>query len=354
MDPMTDDTGTATTGGHGTTAVIAALLANLSIAIAKFVAFSVTGSSSMLAEGVHSVADSGNQGLLLLGGRRARRSPDDEHPFGYGRERYFWGFVVALVLFTLGSMFAIYEGLHKIEHPEQITSPEWAFGVLAFAMLAEGFSLRTALKEAEAVKGDATHWQFIRRAKSPELPVVLLEDFGAMVGLVFALVGVSLSVVLDDPVWDGYGTLAIGVLLGIIAVILVIEMKSLLIGESAHRKDLEAIAAAVEVEPDVIRLIHLRAEHIGPEELLVGMKVEFLHELSVAEVAATIDRVERNIRIGVPTARVIFIEPDVHRDHHPGVAFVPEHQGHIDPEDPDYAAITGQVRAVDPDDEIWS
>ena len=349
-----DDAAHAAAHGHGTKAVIAALLANLSIAVAKFVAFSVTGSSSMLAEGVHSVADSGNQGLLLLGGKRARRAADTEHPFGYGRERYFWGFVVALVLFTLGAMFAIYEGIHKIENPEEITNPQWAFGVLAFALLAEGTSLRTAMGEARKLKGPATYWQFIRRAKSPELPVVLLEDFGAMIGLVFALVGVTLSVVLDQPVWDGYGTLAIGILLGIIAVILVVEMKSLLIGESANRKDLEAIAAAVEVEPDVIRLIHLRAEHIGPEELLVGMKVEFLHELTVAEVAATIDRVERNIRGGVPSARVIYIEPDVHHAHLAAAAFVAPHQGHIDPDDPDYAAITGQVQVVDPDDEIWS
>ncbi|MBX3286753.1 MAG: cation diffusion facilitator family transporter [Actinobacteria bacterium] len=349
-----DDQAHAAAHGHGTKAVFAALGANVAIAVSKFVAFSVTGSSSVLAEGVHSVADSGNQLLLLLGGRRARRAADREHPFGYGRERYFWGFVVALVLFTLGAMFAVYEGLHKIEHPEEITNPEWAFGVLAFALLAEGTSLRTAVKEARKTKGDASYWRFIRRAKSPELPVVLLEDFGAMIGLCFALVGVSLSVALDDPVWDGYGTLAIGILLGFIAIVLVVEMKSLLIGESANRKDLEAIAAAVEVEPDVIRLIHLRAEHIGPEELLVGMKVEFLHELTVAEVAATIDRVERNIRGGVPTARVIYIEPDVHHAHLATASFVAPHEGHIDRDDPDYASITGQVQAVDPDDDIWS
>jgi len=341
-------------GGHGTRAVIAALLSNLAVAISKFVGFAVTGSSAMLAEAVHSVADSGNQGLLLLGGKRARRAADHEHPFGYGRERYFWGFVVALVLFTLGSLFAIYEGLHKIEHPEEITSPAWALGILGFAMIAEGFSLRTAVIETRKLKGTSSYWQYIRRAKNPELPVVLLEDMGAMIGLVLAFSGVSLAVITGNGKWDGYATLAIGILLGCIAMVLVVEMKSLLIGESASRKDVEAIAAAVEVEPDVIRIIHLRAEHIGPEELLVGIKVEFLHELTVVEVAATIDRVERNIRHGVPTARVIYIEPDVHRDHYAQAQYVAEHSGHIDPDDPDYAAITGIDPAVQVDDEIWS
>ncbi|MGI8755497.1 MAG: cation diffusion facilitator family transporter [Acidimicrobiales bacterium] len=344
-------------GGHGTGAVIAALLANLAVAAAKFVGFLVTGSSSMLAESVHSSADSGNQGLLLLGGRRARRSADHDHPFGYGRERYFWGFVVALVLFTLGSLFAIYEGLHKIEHPERIESPQWALGILGFALVTETLSFRKATSEAARLKGKASYWQFIRRAKSPELPVVLLEDFAALLGLVFAAAGVIAATVTEDGIWDGYGTLAIGILLGIVAVILVIEMKSLLIGESASRKDMEAIRGAVEVDPDVVQVIHLRAEHIGPEELLVGVKVEFLPEMTVVEVASSINRVERSIRAGVPAARVIYVEPDVHWDHRGESGYVAEHAGHIDPHDPAYASITGQHRAVDlddVDDDIWS
>ncbi len=340
--------------GHGTKAVIAALVANLAIAIAKFGGFLVTGSSSMLAESVHSIADSGNQCLLLLGGRRAKQAADGSHPFGYGRERYFWGFVVALVLFTLGSLFAIYEGLHKIEHPEKLTSPEWAIGILLFAMVAEGFSFRTAVREADKLKGDASYWQFIRRAKSPELPVVLLEDFGALVGLVLAMAGVTMTVVTDDGRWDGYGTLSIGILLGIVAIILVVEMKSLLIGESASKKDVEAMRAAIEIEPEVVRVIHFRAEHIGPEELLVGAKVEFLHELTVVEVSQAIDRVERNIRANVPTARVIYLEPDVHDEHRARGGYVAEHEGRISPDDPDYASITGQHRAIAPDDDIWS
>lgn len=337
--------------GHGSRAVLAALLANLAVAVAKFVGFTVTGSSSMLAESIHSVADSGNQGLLLLGARRSRKAANEEHPFGYGRERYFWGFVVALVLFSLGSLFAIFEGLHKLEHPEPIESPEWALGILGFALIAEGFSLRTAIRESRRSKGSSSYWQFIRRAKSPELPVVLLEDLGAMIGLTFALAGVTASVVTDDGVWDAYGTLAIGTLLGIIAIVLVVEMKSLLIGESASRKDIEAIRAAIEIDPDVIRVIHLRTEHLGPDELLVGTKVEFQHQLTVAEVAGTIDRVERSIRAGVPSARLIFVEPDVH-DEHRQKSFVTEHTGHIDPDDPRYVDITGHL--PEGDDAIWS
>ena len=339
--------------GHGTTAVIAALLANLAIAIAKFVGFAITRSSSMLAEGVHSVADSGNQCLLLLGGRKAKKAANEEHPFGYGRERYFWGFVVALVLFSFGSLFALYEGLHKVRHPEPIESPAWAFGILGFALLAEGMSFRTAKREADKIRDDASYWQFIRRAKQPELPVVLLEDFGALIGLVLAIICVGISVATDDGRWDGYGSIAIGTLLGLIAIVLVVEMKSLLIGESATKKEVEAIRAAIEIEPDVIRVIHLRTLHIGPEELLVGAKIEFLHELTVAEVASTIDRVERTIRAGVPTARVIYIEPDVHHDHRaPG--FVQEHQGTINPDDPAYVGITGHLPEGDDGDDIWS
>ncbi len=341
--------------GHGTKAVIAALLANLAVAAAKFGGFLITGSSSMLAESVHSVADSGNQGLLLLGGRRAKKAADDAHPFGYGRERYFWGFVVALVLFTLGSLFAIQEGLQKIgEGHHKLESPEWAIGILAFALVAEGLSFRTAIKEADKLRGQANYWQFIRRAKSPELPVVLLEDFGALIGLVLALAGIAMAVITGDGVWDGYGTLGIGILLGLIAVVLVWEMKSLLIGESASKKDVEAMRAAIEIEPEVIRVIHLRAEHIGPEELLVGAKVEFLHELTVVEVSQTIDRVERNIRANVPWARVIYLEPDVHDEFRATGGYVAEHQGHIGRDDPDYAKITGQHPAINVEDEIWS
>jgi cation diffusion facilitator family transporter len=300
-------------GGHGTKAVIAALLANAGIAVAKFVGFVITGSASMLAEAIHSVADSGNQGLLLLGGKRARRKADLHHPFGYGRERYFWAFIVALVLFSLGGAFAIFEGIEKIRHPHEVESPEVAIGILLFAILLEGFSFRTAIKEAAKIRGDAGWWQFIRRSKNPELPVVLLEDLGALVGLVFALAAVTATIVTDDSLWDGIGTLNIGVLLTVIAVILAIEMKSLLIGESASPDDEKAIRGAIEGSPSVRRLIHMRTEHLGPDELLVAAKLEFDGTLSFPDVARAVDDTEARLREAVPAAKIVYIEPDVHR-----------------------------------------
>jgi cation diffusion facilitator family transporter len=313
--------------GHGNKAVIAALFANLGIAVAKFVGFLFTGSSSMLAESVHSVADTGNQGLLLLGGKRAQKQATPEHPFGWGRERYFWSFVVALVLFSLGSVFALYEGIHKVQHPEPIESAVWALGILFFAILLEGYSFRTAIVETNKIKGDdVTYRQFIRHSKTPELPVVLLEDLGAMVGLVLAFFAVTTSVVTDDGRWDGYGTISIGLLLGVIAIVLAVEMKSLLIGESAAPKQQEAILAAIEIEPGVQRVIHMRTEHLGPDELLVCAKVEFMHDLSFPEIAEAVNRVENNIRANVAEARVIYLEPDVADEHRVG-PMVPEHGG---------------------------
>jgi cation diffusion facilitator family transporter len=301
-------------GGHGTKAVVAALFANAGIALAKFVGFLVTGSGSMLAESVHSAADTGNQGLLLLGGRRARRSPTPEHPFGYGRERYFWSFVVALMLFSLGGMFALYEGVEKIRHPHELESAGVAVGILLFGIVLECFSFRTAIVEANHVKDPRTSWwRFVRRSKSPELPVVLLEDLAALVGLVTALAAVSLSIVTDDSVYDAIGTLTIGALLVVIASILAFEMKGLLIGEAASPDDEQAIAGAIEVEPSVTRLIHLRTQHIGPDELLVGAKIELVDGLSVAEVTEVVNRVETSVRRAVPTARVMYLEPDVFR-----------------------------------------
>jgi len=316
--------------GHGNKAVVAALISNLAIAVAKFGGFLLTHSASMLAESVHSVADTGNQALLLLGGRRAKKAATPEHPFGYGRERYFWAFVVALVLFSMGAMFAIYEGVEKILHPHHIEDPKYAFAILGFAILAEGFSFRTAIKETRAAKSDdASYRQFIKNAKVPELPVVLLEDFAALCGLVIAAAALTVAVVTDDAVWDGYGTLSIGILLGIVAIVLAWEMKSLLIGESASTKQQEAIRAAIEIEPGVLQLIHMRTEHLGPDELLVCAKVEFDHTLTLPEVAAAVDRVERNVRANVPSARVMYLEPDVARDKREQPV-VPEHTGSHD------------------------
>ena len=298
--------------GGGTRAIIAALVANAGIAVAKFVGYLITGSSSMLAESVHSVADTSNQGLLLLGGKRAKRAATAEHPFGYGRDRYFYSFVVALLLFSLGSVFAIYEGIHKLEEPEPLTSPLVAVGILVVAIALETYSFRTAIKESRPLKGNGTWWQFIRQSKVPELPVVLLEDLGALVGLILALLAVGLTVLTGDPVFDALGTISIGILLGIIAIILIIEMKSLLIGEGATPPVLGKINAEL-VGGDVQRVIHIRTQYLGPEELLVAAKIALTPALSTAEVAAAIDEAEARVRAKVAEARLIYLEPDLDR-----------------------------------------
>lgn len=296
-----------------TRAILAALTANAGIAVAKFVGFLITGSSSMLAESVHSVADTSNQALLLLGQRRARREATSLHPFGYGRSRYFYSFVVALVLFTLGAVFALYEGYHKISHPEPLTSPLVAVIILAVAIGLEGYSFRTAMVESRPLKGTGNWWQFIRRSRNPELPVVLLEDTGALLGLLFALLGVGLSVLTGNPVWDGVGTMLIGALLGVIAVILMVEMHSLLIGEGATAEENRSIQAALEGTEHVDRVIHLRTQYLGPEEMLVGAKIALGPGTDLATVAAAIDRAEAAVRAAVPAARVIYLEPDLDR-----------------------------------------
>lgn len=300
-----------------TRAILAALLANAGIAVAKFVGFLVTGSSSMLAEAVHSVADTSNQGLLLIGQRQARKEADPLHQFGYGRSRFFYSFVVALVLFSLGSVFALYEGYHKITHPAELTSPIVAIVILVVAIGLEGYSFRTAVKESRPLKRSGTWWRFIRTSRNPELPVVLLEDSGALVGLVLALAGVGLTVLTGDPVWDGVGTVGIGVLLGVIAVVLMIEMHSLLIGEGATGEEDRAIRSALERTDNIDRVIHLRTQYLGPEEMLVGAKIALPPSTELATVAATIDAAEAAIRAAVPAAAVIYLEPDLDRT--PGV-----------------------------------
>jgi len=294
-------------------AIIAAFFANLGIAIAKFIGFALTGAASMLAEAIHSVADSSNQGLLLLGGKRARRAADAEHPFGYGRERYFWSFVVAMVLFSLGGMFALYEGVQKLRKPHEVESVIVAVVILTLAIVFETFSFRTAIKESNHVRGEASWWQFIRRSKSPELPVVLLEDLGALVGLILALVGVGLAEFTGNPRWDAVGSVSIGLLLLVIAIILAVEMKGLLIGESAAPEMQAKIRTAMEGDDSVQRVIHMRTQHIGPDELLVGAKLEFDGHLGFAEVATAVNRIEKSVRDACPQARMIYLEPDIAR-----------------------------------------
>ncbi|WP_020664979.1 cation diffusion facilitator family transporter [Amycolatopsis benzoatilytica] len=299
--------------GGGTKAIVAALAANAGIAVAKFAGFLVTGSSSMLAEAVHSLADTSNQGLLLLGQKTSKRRATREHPFGYGRDRYFYSFIVALMLFTLGAAFALYEGIHKIIEPQPLDTPVVAVIILVVAICLEGYSFLTAMGESRKIKGNASWWRFIRQAKEPELPVVLLEDSGALLGLVFALLGVGLSVLTGNPVFDGIGTVFIGVLLGVIAIILIIEMKSLLIGEGATDADLATIVdelAAGKVE----RVIHIRTQYLGPDELLVAAKLALVPGLDTAAVATAIDDAEARVRAKVPVATLIYLEPDLDRE----------------------------------------
>ena len=294
-------------------AVFAALAANLGIALAKFVAFLITGSASMLAEAVHSVADTGNEVLLIVGRGRSIRPPSEEHPFGFGRERYFYGFVVSVMLFTVGAAFSVYDGIHKIMHPEPVRTPSVAFAVLALSAVLEAFSLRTGIKEANPMRGDRSWGTFIRRTKAPELPVVLLEDLAALIGLGFAFAGVALATLTGNGRWDGAGSLAIGALLATAAAILAVEMKSLLIGEAASAEVVRLIVAALEDGPEGVRVIHMRTVHISPDSILVAAKIAVRESDTGAQVAAGIDAAERRIRAAVPIARTIYLEPDIYR-----------------------------------------
>jgi cation diffusion facilitator family transporter len=294
-------------------AIIAAFFANLGIAIAKFVGFLLTGSAGLIAESVHSLADTGNQGLLMLGGKRGKRPADRAHPFGYGPERYFWSFIVALVLFSMGGLFALYEGIEKVRHPHALENASIAYGILVFAILLETYSLTTAIREARHVKGDRTWWRYIRTAKSPELPVVLLEDIGAEAGLVVALLGLIMADVTGDPRWDAVGSISIGVLLVVIAVVLAIEMKGLLLGESASDEQQSAIEAAISGSPSVRGIIHVRTMHLGPDQILVAAKVEYDPDLEVPELAVAINATETALRTAVPLELTIYIEPDIRR-----------------------------------------
>jgi cation diffusion facilitator family transporter len=314
-------------------AVVAALAANLGIAIAKFIAFLITGSASMLAESVHSVADTGNEALLLIGRGRSRRARTAEHPFGFGRERYFYAFVVAVMLFTVGSVFSIYDGIHKILMPGHLDSPAVAYGVLGLSMVLEGFSLRTAIREANEVRQKGLGWRhFIQATKTPDLPVVLLEDTAALIGLCFAFLGVLLSQLTGHEQWDGVGSVGVGVLLACAAFIVGYETKSLLIGESASEETAARIVAALEGGPEKFRLIHLRTSHIGPDNLLVAAKIGVPAELTAVDLTAGIDAAEKRVRAAVPIAETIYLEPDIYRP------------GQEDPTDPSVAIVQRTTR----------
>ena len=297
----------------GTKAVIAALLANSGIAVSKFVAFVITGSTSMLSEAIHSVADALNQVLLLIGGKRSKRVADDKYQFGYGRVRYVYGFMVAIVLFMVGGIYSLYEGWHKWNHPEPVNNHWIAIGVLTIAIILESLSFRTAILETNRVRGKRSFAKFVRDARQPELPVILLEDFGALLGLVFAMFGVSFAVITGDGRWDGMGAMAIGTLLIIIAVILIREMSAMLVGEGALPEEYDAVKAALESAPLVERVIHLRTLHVGPDALLVGAKIAITRCDTAQEIAQGIDEAERLLRLAVPSAQYVFLEPDLDR-----------------------------------------
>ncbi|MEU8898431.1 cation diffusion facilitator family transporter [Nocardia sp. NPDC048505] len=299
--------------GGSRTAIFAALGANAGITVAKFVGALITGSSSMMAEAIHSVADTGNQGLLLLGQKRSEQEPDAKHPFGYGRNRYFYAFVVALVLFTLGSLTAIHDGINKIRHPEHLEKPFVAIAILVVALCLEGFSLRTGMRESRGLKGRGSWWHFIRESRNPELPVVLLEDSGALIGLSFAFAGVGLTVLTDDPIWDGLGTLGIGILLGCIAVVLIVEMKSLLIGEGATATEDAAIRELLVDGNRIERVLRMRTEYLAPDQLMVAAKVRMTPFLDVTEVADAINDAEARVRTALPNVDVMYLEPEIAR-----------------------------------------
>ncbi|MGS0561401.1 cation diffusion facilitator family transporter [Microbacterium aurugineum] len=300
----------------GNKAIVAAFLANLGIALAKFVAWALSGSASMLAEAIHSVADSGNQLLLMLGGRKARREADRAHPFGYGRERYVYAFVVSIILFSVGGLFAIYEGVEKLTNPHELDRTWWwlPLVVLFIAIGLESFSLRTAVRESNIVREKGQSWvSFVRRSKAPELPVVLLEDVGALTGLTFALLGVGLTLLTGNPVFDALGTVMIGVLLVLIAIVLGVETKSLLVGEGATAADHDRIVDAINAGDEIEKIIHMKTLYLGPDELMVAAKIALNADKPLREAADDINAIEARIREAVPVARIVYIEPDVYR-----------------------------------------
>ncbi|QIM15385.1 cation diffusion facilitator family transporter [Leucobacter insecticola] len=298
----------------GNKAIIAAFLANMGIAVTKFIAWAFSGSSSMLAEGVHSLADSGNQLLLLLGGRRARKAADKDHPFGHGRVRYVYAFIVAVVLFSVGGVFSVYEGIGKIRHPHPLEVWWLPLLVLGVAIVLESFSLRTAVRESKPLKGSLSWRQFIQRSKAPELPVVLMEDIAALLGLVIAFIGVGLTVVTGNGLFDGISTVAIGVLLVLVALVVGMKVKSLLVGEGASEEDVANIEAAILASKDIDRIIHMKTLYLSPDEFMVGAKVSLQASCTMHEVSVIINLAERRIREAVPAAKTIYLEPDVYLD----------------------------------------
>ena len=294
-------------------AIVAALGANIGIAATKFVAAAVSGSASMFAEAIHSLADSGNQVLLIVGGRRSRREATENHPFGFGRSRYIYAFLVSIVLFSIGGLFSIVEGINKLHEGHELEQAWLPLSVLGVSIVLETFSLRTALTEVKKDRGDKTLIQYIRHAKAPELPVVVLEDIAALVGLVLAFAGVGLTVLTHNPIFDAIGTLAIGGLLVLVAIILGLETSSLLVGEGATTADVSDIRRALQDAKGINSVIHLKTLYLGPDEIMLGAKIAVNPELTALEIAQIIDAAEEAVRTAIPAVRVIYLEPDILR-----------------------------------------
>ncbi|MBX3312740.1 MAG: cation transporter [Actinobacteria bacterium] len=338
--------------GHGTGVVIVAVVLDLAVGAAAGVAWSVTDARSCLAVAVAAAALAVGRLAILLGGRRVRRTPDDDHPFHHGRERYFWAFVLAVAAAGAAAAVAIGLGAARIDDGTAPTEPEIAAAVLAGAAVVQVVALLVLRAAADRVRGEVALRRFVRRGRSPELPVALVGAAAAPIASIVAAGSVGALVATDDPTWDGVGAVGVGAVLLILAFALVAEAKTLLLAESGSTKDLEAVHAAIAIEPTVIRVVQLRAVRLGPEDLLVGARVELVAELEPGEAATVVDRIERSIRSAVPAATEIFLAHDVDRPRRDEDPFVVDHVGHIDPDDPDYATITGSVPVVD--DDIWS
>lgn len=297
-------------GGDSTRAILFALGANFAIAVAKGVAAFITGSGAMLAETVHSLADCGNQLLLLLGLRQARRPASAEHPLGYGRAIYFWSFLVAVMLFTIGGMFSLYEGVHKLQHPEPLKQWWWAAGVLVFAIIAEAVSMRACMEEVNKSRGNRSVWQWFRESRQAELVVIFGEDLAALLGLVFALGAVLLTVVTGNPLWDAIGTVMIGVLLIVIAVLVAIEVKSMLIGQSVDPELERQITGWLNARSEVTHLIHVITLQQG-NDVVVSVQAVMRETQDVRALLDDINRVEDELKVAYPAVRWTFFEPDL-------------------------------------------
>ncbi|MGH8032274.1 MAG: cation diffusion facilitator family transporter [Luteimonas sp.] len=296
-------------GGDSTRAIIFALGANFAIACAKGVAAFVTGSSAMVAETVHSLADCANQGLLLLGLRQARRPASSEYPLGYGRAIYFWSFLVAVMLFSVGGMFSLYEGIHKLQAPEPLQQWWWAAGVLVFAIVAESVSMRACIQEVNKSRGDRSMWRWFRESRQAELVVIFGEDLAALLGLVFALVAVMATVVTGNPVWDAVGTIVIGGLLIVVAVLVAIEVKAMLIGQSVDPLVQHEMRRFFDGRAEIERVIHLITLQMG-EEVMVSMQAVMRQKTDAALLLDDITRVERALKQQFPAVRWSFFEPE--------------------------------------------